>query len=710
MTFLDDRLSEDRGSKPAVLRIGIDIGGTFTDFVVHDPGAGSLQSLKLPTTPENPAQVVLDGLTQIVPELNQPEEITVDIIHGSTVATNALIERKGARTALVATEGFRDVLQIGRQNRPELYNLTPQLPPPIVPDYLRFEAAERIDCRGVVQKPLEEVSLQKLLAEFDNKSIDAVAVCLLFSFLNPSHEQKIGKLLRDQGYFVSLSSEVLPEYREYERMSTTVVNAYVSPVLNRYLSHLEERFSELKAKINFRILQSNGGSINVQQARSNGVRSILSGPAGGVVGANAITLDATYIHFEENNDVSYSKPSTITFDMGGTSTDVSLVDEEPRITTEAAIAGFPIRIPVLDIHTIGAGGGSIAHVDAGGALRVGPQSAGSDPGPACYGKGDFPTVTDANLVLGRLAPEHFLGGRLPLIEKKSVEVLSQIGEQISLDLFQTALGVVEIVNAHMERALRVISVERGYDPKYCRMLSFGGSGGLHAVELARRTGIPVVVVPPLASTLSAYGMLAADVIKDYVQTVMLETRGNQPPLDDLFAPLVQQGLREMAGEGVQANCIEIEKSLDVRYKGQSFELRVPYSPEFIQVFHKRHYRIYGYSQPEEPVEIVNIRVRGVGEIPIPRLSEIPMGDLDPSRAFIETKSVIYSPERSASAKKSKEFQSISTPFYLWDRLLAGDRISGPAVVVRSDTTVLLSRGDNAVVDRYANLVVEVGQS
>jgi N-methylhydantoinase A len=502
---------------------------------------------------------------------------------------------------------------------------------------------------------------------------------------------------------------VLPEYREFERMSTTAVNAYVSPVLNSYLAYLDGRLLELSAVINFRILQSNGGSINVQQARLNGVRSILSGPAGGVVGAHALASSISHDQLWEHEDLTQSNRCTITFDMGGTSTDVSLVEEEPRITTEAKVAGFPIRVPVLDIHTIGAGGGSIVHVDAGGALRVGPQSAGSDPGPACYGKGGPATVTDANLVLGRLAPEFFLGGRFPLLEEKSVVVLSDIGEKLGLNLFQTALGVVEIVNAHMERALRVISVERGYDPNFCRMLSFGGSGGLHAVELARRSGVPVVVIPPLASTLSAFGMLVADVVKDYVQTVMLDTADSLPQLSDLFAPMLQKGLNEMDGEGIPSDRVQIEKYLDVRYRGQSFELRVPFVPDYVQEFHRHHSMIYGYSHPEEPVEIVNIRVRGVGKIDPPVLKESPQNGSPPSRAFIDYKKVIFRVDGSESVEKREMYRSVSTPFYHWEGLKAGSRISGPAVVVRSDTTVLLSTTDEAVLDRYGNLVVKVGR-
>jgi len=503
-----------------LLRVGIDIGGTFTDFVVYHPHTGGIDTFKVLSTPGDPAEAVLKGLADLERQVKFTSAVA--IIHGSTVATNALLERKGARTALVATRGFRDVLQIGRQNRPSLYDFNADPPEPLVSVDERLEVNERVDHTGRVLQPLDPTNLNSLISDLSSSNIESVAVCLLFSFLHPEHEKLIAEKLRSAGYFVSASHEILPEYREYERTSTTVVNAYVSPVMDRYLSHLENALSSGDDSPHLRVMQSNGGVISLEDARKNGVRCILSGPAGGLVGARYYGALAQFNLEEHQPGTNSSGIRLITFDMGGTSTDVSLIENEPRLTSESVVGGCPIRVPVLDIHTIGAGGGSIASVDLGGALRVGPQSAGADPGPACYGRGDLPTVTDANLVLGRLAPEFFLGGQMRLDAARAEGSLRRIGKELgfgSKGAVQAALGVVEIANAHMERALRVISVERGHDPRDFTLLSFGGAGSLHAADLARRLGIPFVLVPPLASTLSAFGMLAADVVKDYSQGI-----------------------------------------------------------------------------------------------------------------------------------------------------------------------------------------------
>ena len=462
------------------LRIGIDIGGTFTDFVVYDPITQQLNTFKLLSTPSNPALAVLEGINQIFSDRSDKH---ATIIHGSTVATNALLEYKGARTALVSTAGFKDILQIGRQNRPELYDLTVSLPEPLVPADLRFEVDERVLHTGEILKSLEADQLQALDTDIQASGAEAVAICLLFSFLHPEHEEMIAEKLRAAGYFVSVSSEILPEFREYERCSTTVVNAYVSPVLGKYLTYLE---AALEPEMRLSVMQSNGGAIQPEEARRAGVRCILSGPAGGVVGCEYI-----------GKSINSADPlRLIGFDMGGTSTDVSLIDGTHQITTEAVVSGHPIHLPMLDIHTIGAGGGSIARVDAGGALRVGPESTGADPGPACYGKGEIPTITDANVVLGRLAPELFLGGKMLLDPQRSWQAVEQLGKEIGMQTSQVALGIIQVANAHMERALRVISVERGWDPRAFTLLSFGGAGGLHAADLARGLGIPKVLDPP----------------------------------------------------------------------------------------------------------------------------------------------------------------------------------------------------------------------
>jgi len=487
------------------LRIGIDIGGTFTDFVVYDPLSKQINTFKLLSTPVNPALAVLAGLNQIFSDRSDNQ---ATIVHGSTVATNALLEYKGARTALVSTTGFRDILQIGRQNRPSLYDLDVRLPDPLVREDLLYEVPERVLHTGEVLKALDSAQVQALTTRIQECEAEAVAICLLFSFLQPEHEKMIAQSLRAAGFFVSVSSEILPEFREYERCSTTVVNAYVSPILGKYLTYLE---SALEPGMHLSVMQSNGGAIQPEEARQAGVRCILSGPAGGVVGCE-------YIGRSLNSNESLR---LIGFDMGGTSTDVSLIDGSRQITTEAKVSGHPIHLPMLNIHTIGAGGGSIARVDAGGALRVGPESTGADPGPACYGKGEIATITDANVVLGRLAPELFLGGKMHLDAQRAWRAVESIGKELNMETTRVAMGIIQVANAHMERALRVISVERGWDPRTFTLLSFGGAGGLHAADLARGLGIPKVLIPPLASTLSAYGMLAADVIKDYSQTVML---------------------------------------------------------------------------------------------------------------------------------------------------------------------------------------------
>jgi N-methylhydantoinase A len=667
--------------EPAHLRIGIDIGGTFTDFVVYDPVAGTVRSFKLLSTPADPAEAVLEGLKHIQAEASLA---SLTVIHGSTVATNALLERKGAAAGLVTTRGFGDVLQIGRQNRPALYDFLADPPPPLVPANLRFEVDERVDHVGQVLKSLNNAEIQELLNKLTTQKVQSVAVCLLFSFLHPEHEKAIADTLRANGILVSVSSEILPEYREYERMSTTTVNAYVSPVLNRYLSHLQ---AELPAKIGLRVMQSNGGNISLAEARRFGVRCILSGPAGGVIGCDYVARHA----------LTGEAGRVITFDMGGTSTDVSLIDGHPQITTEAVVGGCPIRIPLLDIHTIGAGGGSIARVDAGGALRVGPESAGANPGPACYSRGgDLPTVTDANLVLGRLQAEHFLGGQMPLNFKRAYDSLTCLAAELGIDPVQAALGVVQVANAHMERALRVISVERGHDPRRFSLLSFGGAGSLHTADLARGLGIPHVLVPPLASTLSAFGMLAAEVVKDYTQTVMLSGDTPVAELSARLDPLRRRGQEELRAEGVAKADIRIEPFLDMRYRGQSYELFVPFGETVYADFHALHEHQYGYANREAKVEVVNLRLRAVGKVSPPPLQRHKLGGQDPSVALMESRKVVF-------VEGARP-----TPLYRAEMLHPGNQFEGPAVVVRSDTTILVCPGDLATVDAYGNLIIEVG--
>jgi N-methylhydantoinase A len=663
------------------LLIGIDIGGTFTDFVVYASNDQTLQRFKILSTQSDPAEAVLQGLKQY------PQQATRHIVHGSTVATNAILERKGARTALITTKGFRDVLLIGRQDRPELYNLFPSIPPPLVSREWCLEITERVDYEGNVVTPLQENALDAIIEKLKSQNIQSVAVSFLFSFVNPAHEQWVTERLRAEGFLVTASSEILPEFREYERTSTTVVNAYVSPVLDAYLGSLEREIDPET----FHLLQSNGGRLSVSQARGHGVRSILSGPAGGVVGARYLARLAGFNRI-------------LTFDMGGTSTDVSLVREDIQVTTEAEAGGCPIRVPVIDIHTVGSGGGSMATVDAGGNLRVGPQSAGANPGPVCYGRGGLiPTVTDAHVVLGRLPSDGFLGGQMVLDVEAAKIAFDELGQQVSLisqsgvDARQTlALGMIQIANAHMERALRVISVERGEDPRETVLISFGGAGGLHACDLARALGVPHVLVSPMAATLSALGMLVADVQLDYVQTVMLPNDTPFEILEQQTIAMVRQGEEDLRREGVSPEQAVITRTVDVRYVGQSFDLNVPMNLQFRQEFDRVHEERYGYCQQDAPIEIVNVRVRAIGRVTPPPIPKIPIGPADAASAKWEERLVVL----------GHGIQMVS--HYWGNRLRPGHEVPGPAILVLDDTTVYLGPDDHAKIDAYSNILIDVG--
>lgn len=685
---------------PALL-IGIDIGGTFTDFVIHDPITGCITTDKRLTTPSDPSQAVTSGLEEIISNLNDKRvaaNIELIITHGSTVATNALLERKGARTALITTSGFRDVLEIGRQDRPELYDLNPRPREQIIPRNWRFEIVERTDNRGRVLKAIDRQVLPDLISKLKVANIESVAICLLFSFLNPEHEQLIARELSGTNLHVSLSSEILPEYREYERTSTTAVNAYVTPVIDRYLASLDASLADSGQPYHLRIMQSNGGIISVDEARKAGVRCIVSGPAGGIVGASNITRSMLAIGDHENHlTLTPGDLKLITFDMGGTSTDVSLVDGKPTVTTESIVGGFPVGVPMLDVHTIGAGGGSIASVDLAGALRVGPQSAGAVPGPACYGLGDsqndLPTVTDANVVLGRLPGEYFLGGTMPLHIDRSFQVMKKLGAEIGLSAVQAAQGVVDVINAHMERALRLVTIERGHDPEDFLLLSFGGAGGLHAAALARRLSIPRVVVPPMASTLSAYGMLAADVIRDYSRTVMFPGDKVMSAIGASFEPLLTRGKSDLVSEGFREADTDFFPSLDMRYRGQSYELNIPFHEEFLDAFHQHHERQYGYALRDAEVEIVNIRLRATGKKPNLEIPRYPQGDQDASRSGLGVH------------KLFENGQEVPVQLFQGELLKPGDQIAGPALIIRKDTTIYLPSHTTARADQYLNLLI-----
>lgn len=655
------------------MHIGVDIGGTFTDFVVFN---GTLKTFKLPSTPEAPEQAVLTGLARLALDSDGT------IVHGSTVATNAVLERRGARTAFIATQGFGDLLTIGRQNRTALYDLLADRPQPLIGRELSMEVDERVDWRGEVLTALDEGQLDGLVARLRELRVESVAVCLLFSFLHPNHERRLGDRLAAAGLPVSLSSEIVPEFREYERASTTALDAYVKPVVARYLGRLEHGLGTTR----LRVMQSNGGSLSAAQTREQPVRAVLSGPAGGVVAAQHVAQLAGY-------------PRILSLDMGGTSTDVSLVDECIRLTSEGQIDGLPLHVPLIDIHTVGSGGGSIAEVDRGGSLKVGPRSAGADPGPACYGRGGADaTVTDANLVLGRLDPDRFLDGRLRLDARAAGDALRRLADQLGLGRSERAArraarGVVEVANAHVARALRLVSVERGHDPRQFTLVSFGGAGGLHAAAVARTLGIPRVLIPVQASVLSALGMLIADISRDYVQTVMLPGETGLQELERRYGPLIERGQRELRTEGCDPAQVQLSQELDLRYRGQSYELRLPYAPGFVEAFHQLHQQLYGYSDPELPVEIVNLRLQARAAVDPPPLT------------------AAESQGRGAPPAGQPGFGAAEQPLTGYDGpdLATGDRLEGPGLIFYPDTTVLLGPDDSAQVDRYGNLLLEVGK-
>ncbi len=662
----------------AELFVGVDTGGTFTDLVLLQ--GGTIRVHKVLSTPDDPSQAIVEGLTT----LGVRESLSA-LVHGSTVATNAVLEHKGVRTGLITTAGFRDVLEIGRQTRPKLYDIQVQKELPLVPRPLRLEVGERLNERGEVMTPLDEASLKAAIDTLQKEQVDAIAVCLLFSFTNPEHERKVTEAARAAGFYVSASYEVVPEFREYERTSTVVLNAYVGPLIDRYLAKLEE---VLPRDIPFRIMQSNGGSISSATARQMAARTLLSGPAAGVVGAAFVAEAAGF-------------KRAITLDIGGTSTDVALIDGAITEATDGTIGGYPTKLPMIDIHTVGAGGGSIAWFDVGGALRVGPKSAGANPGPAAYGRGGSePTVTDANVVLGRLIPTAFLGGSMSLERDQAQKAVGSIAGRLGTSLEEAALGIIRIVNANMEGAIRVISVERGSDPRDFMLTAFGGAGPLHACELAAALQIPRVFIPKTPGVLSALGMLAADIIKDYVRTIMISSQEADETVKKAFSELEEQGRTELVKEGFSAEQIVIEPSLDLRYVGQSYELTVPFEEDIeraITHFHAAHEKRFGYNDPGERVQIVNVRLKGRGIVTRPIL-ERQEGQRDAIATAQEKRPVVFAGTNGAT--------SHDTAVYEREKLVADMSIQGPAIITQYDTTTVIPPAWQARVDVIGNLIAE----
>jgi N-methylhydantoinase A len=676
--------SQPNAIKADPVIVGVDIGGTFTDFVVVR--GGTLTVYKEPSTPADPSAAFLRGLEAL--EVSLPARL----VHGSTVATNAVLERKGARAALLTTAGFRDVLEIGRQTRLQLYSLTPTKHVPLIPRERCFEVPERVDKHGGVLTPLDEDTLEQALDQVVATGAESLAIVFLFSFTNPDHEQRAAERARARGLSVSLSSEILPEYREYERASTTAANAYVAPLMDRYLGRLEQRL-EARATAEgapgygrLQIMQSNGGVISVGTARREAVRTVLSGPAGGVMGAWRIGAAAGFERL-------------ITVDMGGTSTDVALIDGEPVTSSEGSISDLPIRIPMLEIHTVGAGGGSLARVDATGGLRVGPESAGADPGPAAYGRGERPTVTDANVVLGRFHSPSFLGGRMVLHEDRAVTVIDRLAGEVGLTREAMADGVVRIANVQMARAIRRVSVERGHDPRDFCLLAFGGGGPLHACDLAEETGVPHVLFPRYPGALSALGMLLTEIQKEYSRTVMRPVLGDLNDLAALFEELEARASADLEAEGVDAADLRLVRTLDTRYAGQSYELPVPAAPltaaAIAAQFHAAHRRRYGYASEDAPVEVVNVRLRASGSVPQPELPFAEEQSAEPAEPFDRQ------PVFAAGTWRE-------TPVYRRSDLQPSQELAGPALIVQEDTTSWLPPTWKARIDRWYNVLATRG--
>ncbi len=680
--------------------IGVDVGGTFTDFTLSNAQTGQVQNYKVRSTPADPSRAIMQGIQEML-ALNGVAYSDVDfLVHGTTVATNALIEHKGARTALVVTEGFRDLLEIRDQTRPSLYNLLMDKPEPLVPPPWRIEARERCLQDGRIFLPLDEEDLRIKLGKLNPDEIESFAICFLFSFINPEHEKRVTDIVREMfpQTYITASNEVVAEFREYPRMSTTVLNAYLGPVMGRYLSNFLNTVKEVGIHVEPYITQSNGGTLSIRETIQNPVRTAISGPSGGVVASVQLGELTGYRNM-------------ITFDMGGTSTDISLIQNGlPLTSVERKIEGWPARFPMLDIITIGAGGGSLAWVDSGGALKIGPQSAGADPGPACYMTGGtLPTVTDANIVMQRINPERILGGKMQVSRPLAIQAIEEhVCKQTGLTLMAAASGMIDVVNANMVRAIRVVSVERGYDPRDFTLVAFGGAGPLHAVDLARELGIPRVLVPPSAGTLCSLGLLQTDIRTDHVCSRLIHPDQVTPEeIQEIYTELKAQGKAVLDRENVAEKDRKYLMWVEARYRRQNYELMIPVEEtdftreglkEICARFHAEHKKTYGYAQPSAEVEFVNFRLAAVGELP---------------KAFIAKKqkraeagvSEALKPQnhRPVYFKSANDF--IDCAIYDRQDFYAGDVLIGPAIVEQMDATTVIPPNIRCHVDDYGNLIL-----
>ncbi len=680
------------------LRIGVDSGGTFTDVCMLEEETGRFSVWKLSSTPSDPSVAIAGGAGEIISRYGGDDAQVSFFGHGTTVATNALIQGRGAKCGLITSDGFRDLLDLGRQRRPHLYDLQADKPEALVPRDRRLEVSERIHYDGTVEREPSEDEIRAAARQLRAAGAEAVAVCFLYSFVDTEHEAKVEAILKEElgDSFLTTSHEVCPEFREYERLSTTVVNAFLGPVMRGYLERLSPRLAETGINVPPFITQSNGGTITFETAAKLPVRTVLSGPSTGVIGAvetgRAVGVD-----------------NIITFDMGGTSTDVSLIERgRPRTTTEAEVHGYPIKSPMIDIHTVGAGGGSIAYVDSGGLLKVGPRSAGADPGPVCYGLGnEEPTVTDANVAMGVLNGEALLGGRMKIDRSASLAAIEKLGSGLGLSMEETAAGIIRVVTANMARAIRLISVQRGHDPRdYC-LMPFGGGGPVHAGRLARELGMDRILVPRNPGILCALGLLLTDIRRDFSVTRRMSAEpANLQAIQDAVDGLKSDAEDWFDSEGIGADRRRVLVTTDMRYAGQNYELQVPlpeggadgFFDHLVENFNQAYQRQYDYTAPDEGIEIVTFRLEAYGVVEKPSFEKYEEGDADPSAALIDKRRV-YKPEIG---------DYVESPVYDRDKLKAGNVVPGPAIVEQMDSTTLILPGQIGQIDTHLNLVIREG--
>ncbi len=680
-----------------VWRIGVDSGGTFTDVCLFEENGGHVEVWKVSSTPLDPSLAVARGVGEALARIHAQASDASYFGHGTTVATNALIQHRGAPTGLIASDGFRDLLEIGRQKRPDLYDLQADKPPVLVERRLRSEVPERLRHDGSIETALDEAAVRNAVHALRHAGAKAVAICFLYAFLDPAHEATAHRIVTEEfpEAFVCASHEVAPEFREYERLSTTVVNAYLGPVMAFYIRGVADRLAALGITVTPHLTQSNGGVIDFGTAARLPVRTVLSGPSTGVVGAQ-VTARLVGAH------------DIITFDMGGTSTDVCLMQGgESRLAREAVVHGYPIKAPMLDIHTVGAGGGSIAFVDAGGLLKVGPRSAGADPGPACYELGnDEPTVTDANVVLQTLNPTHLLGGRMKIRRDVAKAAIDRLATRLGMDALTTAEGIIAVVTANMARAIRVISVQRGHDPRDYTLVAFGGAGPLHAARLAAELEIRRVLIPKNPGILCAMGLLLADLRGDFALTRLIALSAAAiGEVEGIIAELRRRCEAWFADRGIQTDARRVALSVDMRYAGQNYELSVPLptgpiTPAVIDAlaagFADAHQRLYGFVAEEEPMQLVTFRAEATGIVPKADIRPAAETGPDPHAAELGRRDVWL---------RAGAF--VSCPLYDRARLTAGNRIDGPAIVEQMDATTLIAPGVTATVDPYLNLLLEL---